>query len=216
MSSDDKITLFLTDDHQIIVDGIMALVAQDPCIHVVGHCNNGLEVLDRVRAARPDILVLDISLPGMNGLDVCRQVKAQVPETSVLMFTMHTNEQCVMDALQHGASGYLVKEAASEEFCEAVHAVSRGEIFLGRGISRDILDQINGKEPDPHDLLTDRERQVLQLVVEGKSNQQIGTLLDAPGDTIDADCESVMRKLGIDSQIDLVKYAIRRHVISVE
>jgi len=129
---------------------------------------------------------------------------------------MHTNEQCVMDALQHGASGYLVKEAASEEFCEAVHAVSRGEIFLGRGISRDILDQINGKEPDPHDLLTDRERQVLQLVVEGKSNQQIGTLLDAPGDTIDADCESVMRKLGIDSQIDLVKYAIRRHMISVE
>jgi two-component system response regulator NreC len=213
--TDDKITLFLTDDHQIVVEGIMALVAQDPCIHVVGHCNDGLEVLDKVRTARPDVLVLDISLPGLNGLDACRMVKADIPKTRILMLTMHTNEQCILDAFERGASGYLIKEAVAQEFCEAVHAVSRGEVYLGRGIPRSILDRINRKEPDPYDSLTDRERQVLQSVVEGKSNQQIGKLLHVSSDTIDADYASLTKKLKLDNQIELVKYAIRKHIIAI-
>src|SRR3546814_15502 len=107
--SDDNITLFLTDDHQIVVEGIIALVSQDPCIQVVGHCNHGMEVLDKVREAKPDVLVLDISMPGLNGLDACRLVTTELPKTKVMMLTMHSNEQCVVDAFERGATGYLIK-----------------------------------------------------------------------------------------------------------
>lgn len=214
--SDDVITLFLTDDHQIVVEGIIALVAQDPCIQVVGHCNDGLEVLDKVRAAKPDVLVLDISLPGLNGLDACRIVKAEVPATHILMLTMHANEQCILDALENGASGYLIKEAVAQEFCEAVHAVARGEIYLGRSIPGDILDKVNHRQPDPYDRLTNRERQVLQLFVEGKSDLQIGQMLKTPCEVIQADHESLMNKLNLHSQTELVKYAIRKHIIWVD
>ena len=124
--TDDKITLFLMDDHQIVVEGIIALVSQDPCIQVVGHCNDGLELMDKLRQAKPDVLVLDISIPGLNGLDACRMVSTELPRTKVLMLTMHSNEQCVLDAFERGASGYLIKETVSQEFCEAVHAVARG------------------------------------------------------------------------------------------
>jgi DNA-binding NarL/FixJ family response regulator len=143
--SDEIITLFLTDDHQTIVEGVMALAAQDPCLRVVGYCNDGLEVLDKVRAIRPDVLVLDISLPGMNGFDACRLVKAEMPKTRILMLTMHSSEQCVIDAFERGASGYLIKEAV-DEFCQAVHGILRGETYLGRGIPRSVLDRIDRRE----------------------------------------------------------------------
>jgi len=212
---DDKITLFLADDHQIVVEGLMALVARDPCIQVIDHCNDGLEVLEKVRKAQPDVLVLDISLPGINGLDLCRMVGQTVPDTAILMLTMHSNERCIIDALENGASGYLIKEAVSREFCEAIHAVARGEVFLGRGIPRTVLDHINKKEPDPYDALTDRQRQVLQMFAEGKSARQIGEKLQIPAEMAESDYADVMKQLGFDSQTDLLKFAIRKQMIVV-
>jgi len=214
--TDEKITLFLADDHKIVVEGIMALMGQDPCIHVVGHCNNGLEVLPKVQSAKPDVLVLDISLPGMNGLDLCRMVKARIPETAILILTMHSNEQCIVWALENGASGYMIKESVSAELCEAVHAVARGEVYLGRGIPRTILDKINRGAPDPYDMLTDREHMVLQLTAEGNSSTQIGEALQIPSNTVDGDRASLMKKLGLHNQADLVKFAIRRRMITVD
>ena len=213
---DEEITLFLADDHQIVVEGIMALVAKDTCIQVIGHCNDGLAVLDKVQAAQPDVLVLDISLPGMNGLDLCRMVKEKMPEVAVLMLTMHTNERCIADALENGASGYLIKEAVSREFCEAVHAVARGEVHLARGIPTSVLHRINREGPDPYDTLTDRERQVLQLSAEGKSNRQISDTLQVSSIAVDADHANLMQKLEFRSQTDLVKYAIRRYIITMD
>jgi DNA-binding NarL/FixJ family response regulator len=213
---DDSITLFLTDDHQIVIEGIMALVAKDPCIQVVGHCNNGLEVMGKIEACRPDVVVLDISLPGMNGLDLCRIIKKRLADTMILMLTMHSNERCVVDALQNGASGYLIKEAVSREFRDAVHAVARGEIYLGRGIPRGVLDHINKRRVDPYDSLTDRERQVLQSFAEGKSFRQIGETLSIAVTAVGADYANLMRKLDIDNQIELVKFAIRRQMIAIE
>ena len=140
--SNDTITLFLADDAQIVVEGIMDLVSGDPRIKVVGHCNNGLDVLEKVRAARPAVLVQDISIPGINGLEVCRLVKTEVPATAVLMLSMNANDQCIIDALENGASGYIAKEAVATELCDAVHAISRGEIYLGQGISRSVLDRV--------------------------------------------------------------------------
>lgn len=213
--TDEKITLFLTDDHQIVIEGIMALVARDPCIQIIGHCNDGLEVLHKVQASQPDVLVLDISLPGLNGLDLCRMVKAKLPQTSIMMLTMHSNEQCIIDAFQNGATGYLIKEAVSEEFCEAVHAVARGEIYLGESLPRSVLEKINCGAPDPYDTLTDRERLVLQLFAEGKSNRQIGDALQISSGTVHTDRAQLMNKLNLHSQTELIKFAIRKHIIMI-
>ena len=213
MITDERITLFLTDDHQIIVEGIMALVAGDACIQVVGHCNDGMEMLDKVQDAQPDVLILDISLPGINGLDLCRMVKARLPQTSIMMLTMHSNEQCIIDAFQNGATGYLIKEAVSQEFCEAVHAVARGEIYLGESLPRSVLQKVNCGEPDPYDTLTDRERMVLQLFAEGKSNRQIGETLDISSGTVHSDRAQLMNKLDLHSQTELIKFAIRKRII---
>ena len=139
------IRLFLADDHTLVRQGIAALIARTDDMEVVGQCGNGLEAPDQVQAARPDVLVLDISLPGMNGLEVCRSVKAKMPEIAVLMLSMNASERIVAGALANGASGYLTKEAVASELCQAIHAVARGEIYLGRGIPRTILEQ--AKQP---------------------------------------------------------------------
>jgi len=147
--NDDKITLFVTDDHQMVVDAIISLAGQDSRIQPVGHCNNGLEALEKVQAARPDVLILDISLPGMNGLEVCGQIKPNVPQTAIVMLSMNTNEHCIISAFEKGASGYLTKESVSLELCEAVHAVARGELYLAAGVPRTVLDKINQGSPCP-------------------------------------------------------------------
>ena len=143
--SGNGITVFLVDDHQAIVEGLMALAGQDPCIRVVGQCNNGTEAPCRVQAVRPTVLVLDISLPGLNGLDVCRLVKEAVPATAVLMLTMYASEQCVLGAVRNGAVGYVTKDSAAVEFCPAVHAVSRGGVYFGQGIPPNMMERLRGE-----------------------------------------------------------------------
>jgi len=214
--SDRVITLFLADDHQLIVEGMIALVSQDPCIQVVGYCNTGREVLEKVQEILPDVLVLDISLPGMNGLDVCRQVKKALPQTAIMMLTMHTNEQCILEALESGALGYLVKEAVALEFCEAVHAVARGEIYLGQSIPISILGKVNHRGADPYSAMSEHQHQLLQLSAEGKSHKQIAEILNVPCATVEAEYAALTKALGLPSQTDVVRFAIRRHLITVE
>ena len=146
--SDNVITVLLVEDHQLIVESLMNLAKQDPCITIMGYCDNGLEVFDRVHEIKPDVLVLDISLPGMDGLEVCRLIKKTLPTTAIMMLTMHSGEQYVRKAMTNGALGYLVKDTANLEFCTAVRAVSRGKIHLGQGILDSVIDRIP-KEPKP-------------------------------------------------------------------
>jgi len=214
--SDDVITVFLADDHNLIVEGLIALVSQDPCIQIVGYCNNGVEVLDKARESKPDVLVLDISLPGLNGIDICRQVKKALPKTAIMILTMHANEQCVLGALENGATGYLVKEAVALEFREAVHTVARGEIYLGQSINIGVLQRVNRGAKDPYSQLTDRQRQVLQLSAEGMNHEQIGQLLQIPCSAVESDHASLIKALGFKNQTDLIKYAIRNHIINIE
>jgi DNA-binding NarL/FixJ family response regulator len=137
--NDEKIALYLADDNEMVVDGIKALVEGDPTIEVVGRAENGLEVADKVDQANATVLVCDISLPGMNGLEVCRSVKARTPDVAVLMLSMNASERIVAGALANGASGYLVKESVASELCKAIHAVARGETYLGQGIPDSVL-----------------------------------------------------------------------------
>jgi len=137
--SDEKIALYLADDNEMVVEGIRALVEADAAIEVVGRSETGSEVADKVAEAKADVLVCDISLPGMNGLEVCRSVKTKTPEVAVLMLSMNASERIVAGALANGASGYLTKEAVASELCKAIHAVARGEKYLGQGIPETVL-----------------------------------------------------------------------------
>jgi len=211
--SGKEITVFIADDHEMVREGLAALVANDPNIRVVGHCGDGLAVVEQVQKLRPKVVILDITMPRLNGLDICRELSRKVNGTAVLILTMHDEEQFIARALENGASGYLVKEAAGGQLKEAVHAVAQGDLYLGPGISRNVLQLISTKNKDPYDSLTTRERQVLQLIAEGKTNRQIAEELNLAVKTIDTHRSNLMRKLGIHDQTNLVKYAIRKGIV---
>ena len=210
----DTIRVFLADDHAMVREGLAALVASDGQIEIVGQCGDGLKVVAEVVQTRPDVAVVDIGMPGLNGLDICRELTRKVEDTAVLILTMHADEQFVAVALRNGAAGYLRKEAAAEQFAEAIHTVARGELFLGPGISPSVLARLGKGEDDPYNALTTRERQVLHMIAEGKTNRKVAETLDVAVKTIDTHRTRLMRKLNIHDQTSLVKYAIRKGIVS--
>ena len=211
----DTIKIFLADDHAMFRAGIAALVADEPDIEVIGQCGEGLNVLNGVMTSEPDVVVLDITLPGLNGLDICRDLSRKCEGVEILILTMHAQEQFVTQALNNGATGYLLKESAGEMLPDAIRRVAAGEIYLGPGIPGQILKQLGSKDVDPYDKLSTRERQVLQMISESKTNRQIAEILGLAVKTVDTHRTRLMRKLNIHDQISLVKYAIRRGIISV-
>ncbi len=214
--SEESITVFLVDDHVMVREGLAAILAKDPQITVVGQVGEGLKVLEELTKVHPDIVILDITMPGLNGLDVCRELTRKCKDTLVLILTMHDNIQFVARALAYGASGYLLKESAADELTEAVRAVARGELYLGSGIPKDVLQRIGKGGRDPYELLTARERQVLQLIAEGKTNRQISEALDVTVKTIDTHRSHLMKKLNIHDQTTLVKFALRKGIVSLQ
>ena len=179
----------------------------------MGQSGDGLQVARQVVDLRPDVAVIDISMPGLNGLDVCREVTRKLEDTAVLILTMHDDEQFIATALDYGASGYLMKEAAAEQFAEAIRTVARGELYLGPGVPRNVLNRLGKNDGDPYETLTTRERQVLQLIAEGKTNRQVAEELKVAVKTVDTHRTRLMRKLNIHDQTSLVKYALRKGII---
>jgi DNA-binding NarL/FixJ family response regulator len=215
-ANQEIIRVFLADDHALFRDGVSALLNQDPYLQVVGTCGDGLDVLDNIEALQPDVVILDISLPGMNGLDLCREITRIHDDISVLIVTMHAQEQCVVDALENGAAGYLLKAVPGNEFAKAIHAVAKGEVYLGAGISSSVLRRINQPNSDPYKTLTTRERQVLQLAAEGNTNKKIADQLEISVKTVDTHRCRLMQKLDLHCQADLVRFAISRKIISLQ
>lgn len=214
--TDHPITVFLADDHAMVREALAETLHREPGIEVVGQCGEGLAVLPEVRRQKPDVVVLDITMPGLNGLDICRDIVRRMKGVSVLMLTMHDNKEFVATGLKHGASGYLLKESAAEELVEAVRRVAAGELYLGPGIHRGAIQQGGDDRPDPYEGLTTRERQVLQLVAEGKTNRQIAGQLGLAVKTVDTHRTRLMRKLDIHDQTSLVKYALRKGIVPLE
>ncbi len=212
------INLFLADDHTLVRQGIAALITKEPDIRVVGECGDGLKVLPDVLAIKPDVVVLDLAMPGLNGLDVCRQLTKKAKGTAVLVLTMHAEEEFIVRALENGASGYLLKEAAADQLAEAVRTVARGDLYLGPGVPRSVLGRLTagGNKTDPYNRLTTREREVLQLIAEGKTNRDIAEVLKLSVKTVDTHRAHLMRKLSIHDQTTLVKFAIRRGIVQVK
>ena len=211
-----KIRLFLADDHTLVRQGIAALLASSPDIEVVGECGNGLNVMDGVFETKPDVVVLDLAMPGLNGMDVCRQLTRKAKSVAVLVLTMYADEEFIVRSLENGANGYLLKEAAPEQLVEAVRTVARGDLFLGPGVPRSILSRLTSRpEDDPYERLTSRERQVFQLIAESKTNRKIAEILGLSVKTVDTHRAHLMRKLDIHDQTSLVKIAIQKGVIQV-
>ncbi|MFP4052574.1 MAG: response regulator [Phycisphaerae bacterium] len=211
-----EIKVFLADDHVMVREGLAALVSEDPSIRVIGQAGDGLKVVDEVKRLSPDVVMLDVTMPGLNGLDVCREISRKCKNSAVLILTMHDDEQFIATALENGASGYLLKEAATDELCQAVRRVAEGELYLGSGIPKSaVMRAVRGNE-DPYDRLTTRERQVLQLIAEGKTNRAIAEELNLAVKTVDTHRSRLMRKLNIHDQTSLVKFALRKGIISLD
>lgn len=212
----DIIRVFLAEDHPIVREGLAALMAGEERMRVVGQCGDGLKVVEQVRDLEPDVVLLDITMPGLNGLDICRELTRKFKKTAVLILTMHNDEQFVAKALEEGASGYLLKdEADGEQLRKAVLAVASGQLYLGSGIPTGALKHIGRGAEDPYDQLTMRERQVLKLIAEGRTNRQIALELAVSAKTINTHRFHLMRKLNIHDQTSLVKYAIRKGIVLV-
>jgi len=211
--SDENITVFLADDHAMVCDGLAALLASQQGISIVGQCGNGLEVVKKILEVKPDVVILDITMPGLNGLDICYKLSRKAKYTSVLVLTMHDDERLIVRAMENGASGYLLKESAAERLTEAVRAVAKGDVYFGPGIPKTVLRRLSRGGDDPYNRLTSREREVLQLVAEGKTSRKIAEVLNIAVKTVDTHRSRLMHKLNIHDQSALVKYAFKRGII---
>jgi len=209
------IGVFLTDDHTVVRQALAEMIAREPDFKVVGQCGDGLRVIEQVQAANPDVLVLDIVMPGLNGLDICRDLTRRMPAMAILILSMHDDEEFVLRALENGAAGYLTKEADNGQLIEAIRTISRGELYLAPGLSREVFQHLGRGGDDPYEQLTMRERQVLQLVAEGKTNREVADALGLAVKTVDTHRTRLMRKLNIHDQTTLVKYALRKGIISL-
>jgi len=214
MMSDKAIRIYLADDHTMVREGLAALVNNEPDLEVVGQCGEGLKVLEDAQELEPDVIVLDIMMPGLNGLDVCRELTRKAKTAAVLILSMYDDEQFIARALEYGASGYVLKESAGPQLANAIRAVFQGELFLGPGIHRTVLSHMSDHQ-DPYETLTTRERQVLQCVAEGKTNRQVAEQLGLAVKTVDTHRMRLMRKLNIHDHTNLVKYAVRRGLVSL-
>jgi len=215
----NPIRILLCDDHLLIRASLKSLIGEFPGIEVVGEAGDGREALEHVAKSRPSVVLMDIAMPGLNGLEATRRLIKDHPQVRVVMLSMHADESHVLQALRAGASGYVLKGSAPRELEMAIEAVARGEIFLSPAISKHVIDvYLNRAEGQTNslDLLTPRQREILQLIAEGKSSKQIAQLLEASVKTIESHRASLMERLDIHDVAGLVRYAIRHGLVSPE
>ncbi|HSG16411.1 MAG TPA: response regulator transcription factor [Anaerolineae bacterium] len=216
-----KISLILADDHAVVRSGLRMLLEAQPDIEIVAEAESGRQAIDQVRAIRPDVVLMDIQMPDVNGIEATQRIKELAPETAVLVLTMHEDDQYFFEMLHAGASGYMPKRAAPDELVSAIRTVARGEIFLYPSLATRLVQDYlrradSGEQPLVYDDLTPREREVLVLIAEGLTNAEIADQLVISVKTVDRHRENIMRKLNMHSRIDLVKYAIRTGLIDLD
>lgn len=210
--------VLIADDHAIVRRGLRSLLESDPIIAVVGEAADGLEALHLVEQRRPDILILDIGMPRLNGIEVTARVhKLQAP-ARVVILSMHADESYLLRALDAGASAYLLKDATDEDLLPAVRAVAAGRRFFSPSVSailvEDYVRQMHAKGlTEPYDLLTDREKEVLQLLAEGRSNKEAASILGVGLSTVETHRANLMQKLNLHNTAEIVLYAVRRGII---
>lgn len=207
------VRILLADDHKLLIDGLRPLLDAQPDMEVAGVAQDGLEASDLAMKLRPDVVLLDISMPRQNGIDAARNILRDRPETKVIMLSMHADRKFIQAALRIGARGYILKESAAREVIEAVHIVTKGEFFFSRSVRDQVLHEYvewiregNDTSASP---LSGREREVLQILAEGKSTKDAAEILHVSVKTIESHRKQIMDKLDLHSIAELTKYAIR-------
>jgi len=208
-----KLRILLVDDHTILREGLRSLIEKDPLTVVVGEAGNGAEAVRLTGELRPDLVIMDLTMPVMNGIDATREITGRYPETRVLALSMESDRYFVVEVLKAGATGYLLKDTAFAELLEGVHAVARGETFLPRKIAtllvKEFLQCIPEEVSPVYENLTSREREILQLVADGKSTKEIAFQLGISIKTVENQRYAIMQKLQLFSIAELTKYAVR-------
>ena len=203
--------ILVDDDHGIDRGGLKLLIDRQPDMEVVAEAADGVEAFEQALQAKPDLCVLDVSMPRMTGLQAARQIRAHLPETQVLALSMHDDERYVFDALKAGASGYVLKREVDQALLNAIRAVSRGDAFLTNAVERTIVREwMSDSSSGPEEPLTPREQEVLKLISEAFTNKQIAETLHLAEKTVESHRANLLRKLGMRDRVELVRYAIRR------
>jgi DNA-binding NarL/FixJ family response regulator len=214
-----SIRVLLADDHKLIRAGLRLVVDQRPDLSVVGEADDGRQAVELAKSLKPDVVVMDIGMPNLNGIEAARQIREIRPDAAVVMLSMHSDEGYVLRALAAGARAYLLKDSATTDLVQAIHAVAEGKSFFSPAVSKVLLQdymrklQRTGAE-DSYDLLSPREREVLQLVAEGKSNKEIAGLLNLSVYTVETHRAKIMQKLNLKGVPELILYAVRKGIIS--
>lgn len=218
--NEKPLRLLLVDDHPIVRTGLRMLFQSEPDMQVVGEADGGAEAIVAVQRLHPDVVIMDVAMPGMTGIEATRQIKASSPETAVLALTMHEDEQYFFAMLNAGASGYIPKRAAPDDLVAAIRVVAEGNVFLysslARFLMKDIVEQRLTPAAGGNDGLTAREIEVLTLIAEGRTSREIAEELVISVKTVERHRENIMNKLDIHSRVELVKYAIKRGLIQAE
>jgi len=210
------IKVMLVDDHRLVRAGFKALLEDDPEIEIVGEASNGKEAIEKAEQLRPDVILMDISMPVMGGMEATAEIKKRFPDIKVLIVTMHDNEEYLFPVLRAGASGYIIKGAAPEELTTAIKAAAEDKVFLSPAATKALLRGYLEATGEEFTRLTPREREVLKLAAEGKSNREIAEKLFLSIKTVEKHRASFMEKLGLRSRSDLIKYALRHGLISAQ
>ncbi len=215
-----SIRILLADDHKIVRDGLRALIEKQPDMEVVGEAADGRTAVRLVKEMSPDIVIMDISMPDLNGIEAARQILTDAPRVKIITLSMHSDSRFVKEVFKVGASGYLLKECAFEELANAIHTVAVDQIYLSPRITHVVLNDYLSKMPmtetSVFSVLTAREREVLQLMAEGKTTKEIAYSLDLSVKTVEAHRQKIMEKSNIHSVAELTKYAIREGLTSLE
>jgi len=208
-----KTRILLADDHAVVRNGFRRILSAEADMDVVGEAANGQEALDRAAELQPDVVVMDVTMPELNGIEATRRLMESSPRTRVLALSMHKDGVYVREILRAGARGYLLKDSGESDLLAAVRAVARGEGYLSPAVSDAVLNDYRRHVTDPVDLLTSREREVLQLIAEGKTNKEVATHLNLSVYTVEAHRGRIMEKLNLHSTGELVRFALRNGLI---
>jgi two-component system response regulator NreC len=215
----ETIRILLADDHNIMRDGLRLLLERQPGFEIVGEASDGRQALSLAQEFRPDVAIIDIAMPGLNGIEATRRITETCPQTGVIILSMHCDESYVIRSLKAGARGYLLKDSARADLISAIRAVMQAKTYFSPKISQilqeDYMQELEQKDQDDsYDLLTDREREVLQLIAEGLANKEIATKLNLSVYTVDTHRSHILRKLNLHSVPEVILYAVRKNIIA--